>query len=191
MKRFVLMVLLAGGFVPEGLVAQKVYEDGGNVILDLTVGAGMPAGAVTSVPKYISFTPSATKLGENNDQGGSINATVFRKLEVAIHDLTGNGTIGSAGGTFRWADAFNYCRSIGTGWRMPTQRELMLMYIFSPALDYIFTNTVGGTAFDSAYYWSATENITTYSWNVNFTLGSWIPYAKGTYCKVRCVKERD
>jgi hypothetical protein len=192
MKNIFLTVMIVGLLAPAGLMAQKVYNDGGKVILDLTVAAGMPAGVVTSTPKYEGFTPSASALGTDNGHNGSINATVYQKLEVAPHDLTGDGTIGSASGTFSWANAFNYCKNVpldGGGWRLPTQRELQLMYIFKPALESIFTG-VGGTALlSTAVYWSATEANDSYSWYVIFTNGATNNGSKTANNSVRCVRE--
>lgn len=195
MKRLILTVMFAGLLAPAGLMAQKTYIDGTSVILDLSESAGMPAGAVTTAGKYSSFTPSATVLGTDNDANGSINATVYYKLEVAPHDLTGDGTIGSAGGAFTWVNAFNYCKNVNynstTGWRLPTQRELQIMYIFMPALNNLFGDSaVGGTAFSSATYWSSTEHSNaTYSWYVFFSTGATNTYVKTNSYRVRCVRE--
>lgn len=193
MKRLMLVMVFAGLMFPAGLMAQKVYKDAGNrVILDLTAAAGMPAKAVTNTAKKWTDTPSNT-TGPMTDNGekGSINATVFQKLEIAPHCLTGDGTIGSAGGVFTWADAFNYCKNVnhnGTGWRLPTQRELQLMYIFRPALESVLTG-IGGTVFSAAYYWSATEFTAYYARYVSFSTGvTSATYKSDTY-RVRCVRE--
>jgi hypothetical protein len=193
MKKLFLIVMIAGLLAPAGVMAQKVYKDGSKVILDLTVAAGMPAGVVTSTPKYEDFTPSASAPGTNNGFDGSINATVYQKLEVAPHDLTGNGTIGSsAGGTFfTWVNAFNYCKNVthdGEGWRLPTQRELQLMWIFKPALDSILAD-VGGTALKTAYYWAATEYNSAGSVTISFSSGYAGNAPNTSNCSARCVRE--
>jgi hypothetical protein len=164
MKRFFLMVTTVGLMAPAGLYTQEVYKNASDqVILDLTVAAGMPADAVTDVSKteiYRDFVPSATVLGTDNGRNGSINERVFQKLEVAKHDLNGNGTTGTTGTrTFTWVNAFNYCKAIGEGWRLPTYRELLLICIFRSAWKSIF-DSVNGSDFTSnslVYYWSATE----------------------------------
>ncbi|NDV56929.1 DUF1566 domain-containing protein [Bacteroides sp. 519] len=193
MKKILITAILASLLLPAQLIAQKVYKDASNrVILELTVSAGMPAGAITNAAKYESFTPSATKLGADNSENGSINATVFQKLEVAPNDINTAKEIGIGGTlTMNWVTAFNACKNSdhdGGGWRLPTQRELMLMYIFRPALE-----DLTGVAFAAAYYWSATENAAANSWYVRFdgTYSGYTYYgAKSTATyRARCVRE--
>lgn len=189
MKQYFLLILLIGLIAPTGLHAQKVYNDGSKTILDLTENAGMPAGAITDVSKYTSFTPSETVLDSQNDQNGSINATVFQKLEIAPSDLDQSGTIGSTAGTFTWIEAFNSCKSLnynGTGWRLPTQRELILIHIFKPALD-----DINGITFNEyASYWSATEYGAGSSWCITFFGSNLREMPKSTTtCYARCVRE--
>jgi hypothetical protein len=195
MKRFFFMIMVTtvGAIAPVGTYAQKVYKSGSQVILDLTTVAGMPADAVTTVSKteiYKDFTPSETALGTDNNHNGSINEKVFQKLEVAKHDLTGSGTTGSAGGRFTWVKAFNYCRAIAGGeWRLPTQREQMLMYIFRPALDDILLEVSGGALLSSTY-WTSTEVSTDGAWTVSF-MGGRTPSTTGkdNSLYARCVRE--
>lgn len=162
MKKILTTAILASLLLPAQLIAQKVYKSSGRVILDLTVSAGMPAGAITNVAKYKSFTPSASVLGTNNKENGSINATVFQKLEVAPNDINTTGAMNETGVgtlTMDWVTAFNACKKStynGGGWRLPTQRELMLIYIFRPALEVLFSGA--NTKLVDDHYWSATEN---------------------------------
>lgn len=97
MKRILLLVMFAGLMAPAGCYAQKVYKDGNKVILDLSVASGMPAEVVTNQPKYTAFTPKADALGANNGHDGSINATVFQKLEVAPKDMNKAGAMDNTG----------------------------------------------------------------------------------------------
>ncbi|NDV56913.1 DUF1566 domain-containing protein [Bacteroides sp. 519] len=161
MKKILITAILASLLLPAQLMAQKVYKDASNrVILDSSSSAGMPEDATTGVAKYNdSFAPSST-MGENNHVTGSINATVFWKLEVAPNDINTYGIIGTTGTQeMEWGAAFNACKR--AGWRLPTQRELILMYIFKPALESLI-----GVAFKDNY-WSATEDSDWGAWYVN------------------------
>jgi hypothetical protein len=214
------MILFAGLLVSAGLQAQRVYieTDGqGNkkrVILDLT--EGMPAGAITSDSKTVMFNnliaqhgaPSSTSAiwrSENQEGGydetrGEINATVFQKFEIA--PLNVNAATGTMGATptytADWAAAFNACKNSthngDNDWRLPTQRELQMMWIFKEALDTAFSKlspSGTGNALLSADYRSATEYNASYAWNVNFGNG-YTDYAYktgSTSYRVRCVRE--
>lgn len=197
MKRTMMIVMLVGLIVPTVINAQKVYKDGSNrVILDLTVAAGMPKDAVTATKKTWTGTPSNT-VGPmaNNSAGGTINATVFQKLEIAPHDVNTLKEI-KATGTMKmdWVAAFNACKgssSYGGGWRIPTQRELMLMFIFRPAFDAIFIDSaINGTPFSTGFlYWTATEYDPVYTWIGEFGGGGINLAIKAGAHRVRCVRE--
>lgn len=194
MKRILLLVMFAGLMASAGCFAQKVYKDGNKVILDLSVASGMPAGVVTDQSKYMGFTPSGNALGANNGISGSINATVFQKLEVAPNDLNAAGAISSTGTmTMNWVTAFNGCKGLnyngGGGWRLPTQRELQLIYIFKPAIEQIFAEASISTAFFDAYYWSSTEQNASNSWAVRLSDGYALNNPKANTSRVRCVRE--
>ncbi|NDV84936.1 DUF1566 domain-containing protein [Bacteroides sp. 51] len=200
MRRFLIIALFAELMVTSGLMAQKVYKsDGTKYILDLTVAAGMPAKSVTNTSKtaaYASFLPSVTEFGmvagAKNDENHPINATVFQKLEVAPNDMDASYDMDGTGTTLAWVAAFNGCRNStykGGNWRLPTQRELMLMYIFYPAL-----KSLGIGGFKSNNYWSATEGTAGYSWYVSFYNNDYENgltniVEKTTQYYVRCVRE--
>lgn len=161
-------------------VAQKVYKDENEkIILDCGPDSGFPQGAVekTTGQKFI-IEPQANAMADNNSDTGTINATVFYKLEIDAENISNEAT---------WVNAYNACKGKGTNengeiWRLPTQKELMLMYIFSTAI-----NDLGGSI--SGDCWSATEASNDKSRYVNFSTG--LVYGKGkTYgLGVRCVRE--
>jgi hypothetical protein len=199
----IFVILLAGLLVPAGMQAQKVYEENGKVILDLTKEAGMPEGAITATSKtdlYNNATPNPNggPITNNIESGtNAINNTVFQKLEIAPHNV--NAAMGTMGATpvytADWVAAFNACKNSthngDNDWRLPTQRELILIWIFKEALEDIFSNLNPiGSVFSSANYWSATESNASSSWYV--TVGSGFTYYNSkttdTY-RVRCVRE--
>ena len=194
MKKIVFILLIAELLAPVGLMAQKVYKDGTKIILDMTVMAGMPIGAVTSTAKY-----DATYMGSNtpvnsgstmadNVHNQAINAMVYQKLEVAPQDL---GTSGLASGTMtmNWATAFTACKGLnhnGTGWRLPTQRELMMIWIFKDAINALNTS---GTSFSTRHFWASTEISANIAWMAAIESGLTSSYTKSQLAYVRCVRE--
>jgi len=192
MKRILFIALVTALMAPVGLMAQKVYKDSqGRVILDMTEtgeGIGMPAAAVTNTSKtalYASFTPSNTTMGtisgSSNNQGNAINVAVYEKLEIATQD--------EASG-LSWDVAFNTCKSLtGGGWRLPTQRELMLIYVMKPAIE----SFPGMTAFHNTplcFYYSATEAVGTTIFALLMPEGAMLTTNKASVAgRARCVRE--
>lgn len=86
----------------------------------------------------------------------------------------------------------NYSNGVGTGrkWRLPTQRELMLMWMFREPIGIIYSGGAMGSAADKKY-WAATEKDATNAWYFDFTANtpacSW--QTKNTKARVRCVSD--
>lgn len=84
------------------------------------------------------------------------------------------------------------CATFGTpefrsGWRMPTQREMMLMWLFREGIDVIYKDT----PLQNAVYWTATESDKNQAWILNFSPiapESNISGKTVTY-KYRCVRD--
>ena len=183
MKRKLFIILLAGLMVaPAGLMAQKVYNATGGgytrLLLDMT---DMPAGAITATSKGSGATLASV----------AANETVFQRLEIAKQDMAGTNAapaLAATGTDMTWADANTRCEGLTyngrDNWRLPTQRELMMMWIFRTAI-----NTLSGTSFYSSYYWSATESNVNDAWYVYFAGGDTYGNVKATSYRVRCVSE--
>jgi hypothetical protein len=196
------MIVFAGLLVSAGLQAQKVYKDASNrVILDLTKEAGMPEGAITSEPKsWVGIPSDIGDILTDNLETGDINEKVFEKLEVAPKDINTSGGMNGGTTTMYWVAAFNGCRYLsynGTGWRLPTQRELILMWIFKEALEDIFSDEdINGSPFalsNAVNYWSATEDPASHAWYMSFASDS-NGIVSNYYTKIsnyyaRCVRE--
>lgn len=130
--------------------------------------SGMPAAAITTTSK--GNTEAQLKTA-------AANATVFHRFAVAIAD---NST------SSNWSNAFTVCSNLGAGWRLPTQRELMLMWVLKAELE----KTSGFTKFNANHYWSATEANSNTSWYVYFYNGyTYLTNSKTTTSRVRCVRE--
>jgi hypothetical protein len=203
----IFVILFAGLLVSAGLSAQRVCIEDGKVILDLTEATGMPAGAITDVSKTVMFNDLITQYGapsstsvlwrSENQTDRDINATVFQKLEVAPEDMDRKGVMRGQKGILQmdWPTAFNGCinsKYDGGGWRLPTQRELQMMWIFNDALKEAFAHpNVNGSNFLSDNYRSATETNDKFAWNVNFGEGGYTNSGihKMIVLPVRCVRE--
>ena len=177
-------------------MAQRIYKTGtpptDKIILDMTVAAGMPAGAVTSTPKYnaaylLANPPMSLGIMADNLHTGAINATVYQKLEIAPQDL-GTSGLNSGTMTMHWVTAFSECKNLnhnGTGWRLPTQRELLMMWIFRTKI-----NDLSGTPFVATYYWSATQIDNASSWILFFATGAMFDVLREDLLnRTRCVRE--
>lgn len=159
-------------------VAQKVYKENNKIILDCGPGSGFPQGAVETETGKKFIEPKANVLAETNAENGVINATVFYKLEIAATDISSNTT---------WVNAYKACKGKGTDangeiWRLPTQKELILMYIFSTAI-----NDLNGSMNND--YWSGTETNAESSRYVDFSTGLVYGKNKAESMKARCVRE--
>ena len=196
MKKIIFIVLLVGLMTPAGLKAQQLYKVGSKIILDMTEAVGMPAGSVTNVPKYTAAymsgkTPSNTSGPMTDNAGaGTINAYVYEKLEIAPYDLNTSAQISATGPYgMTWVDAFTGCRSAtydGGGWRLPTQRELQMIFIFNIGIE-----DFSSVAFDSEMYWAANEEFGIYAYYVYLAvgIGTGRIVLKVNSFRTRCVRE--
>lgn len=187
MKKAILMMFVLG-FVSMNGYAQKVYKREGKVYLECTVASGMPAGSVTTTPKCKGGTASNTTF-RNGKTDKNIyafeNDSVFEKLEIDASDMAEP----ASAFTMDWVTAYNGCKfKKGEGWRLPTQRELMLMYIFRAKLDEMTGNNFDSSS-SSSGYWASSENSSGSSCSVIFMDGDMKQYPKTFLCRVRCVRE--
>lgn len=99
---------------------------------------------------------TATPDHDERDAGNIVAA----KFEIHSHSEEANTELKKG-----WEAAQEYCEGLGEGWRMPTQRELMLMYVLNDQLsDPLLTTTVdsesGSETGEHVFYWSATKDRT-------------------------------
>jgi len=194
-KQTLFVLLLAGlMFVPAGLFAQKAYIEntGGfnRIILDMSqtgVGIGLPENAVTNIPKVGATLTSA----EANNQ-------MYEKLEIAPQNMGGSNAsplLATPGVRLNWGDGDTRCRALNhnnsVGWRLPTHREMTMIWIFREALI-----DLGSTPFSIDYaYWTATEIIVPsypnekFSFSFNFAAGSGGSANNPSSYYIRCVRE--
>ena len=90
-------------------------------------------------------------------------------FEVAAKDLPGR---------YEWQQAMDLMPLLGDGWRLPTDKELNLLYINKAA--------IGG--FIAYFYWSSSAYDATYAWYEYFNAGNQYIFIKTNPFYVRCVK---
>ncbi|MDD3038672.1 DUF1566 domain-containing protein [Bacteroides sp.] len=184
MKKLILIIYCLG-LISLGVWAQKAYKKDNKLILDCSASSGFPQRAVekNKKQKCVLGAPSLTAFRNVSASNpyNSENDKVYIKLEVANYNLGTHGlNIGVT--KMNWVDAYNGCKNLtydGGGWRLPTQRELMMIWIFNSMF-----------LLNSEYFWSATETgVQTQSWYVTFINGMTNWDAKTSLHYVRCVRE--
>lgn len=126
-------------------------------------------------------------LGATLSDSGE-NGTWNAKMSIKYQVMRANHTVGAT----HWAAAWSACNSYkeedgkaGT-WRLPTQRELQMIWILHPQL----IGKGGFTAFTAGIYWSATEYNATNVWYMSFIHGLVDHYrTKERLGHVRCVRD--
>lgn len=177
-KLVVAIVVCAVSALP-AVYAQKVVVEGTKVIIDCS---SMPAGAVTATPKARTTTgtnSTAAGTGLTDIASAASNAQLYRRFEVSKVD---NGT-----GIMMWQEAIALCNGLtqdgSTGWRLPTQRELMLMWMLKPALERHLASTL-------TQYWNATEMSEANGWYVDFITGATMnQFPKVAGFRIRCIRD--
>ena len=182
------------------------YVQGGkeksNVIVSRDVSGGVKAEYVRD-PNKVHWTETP----QHNER--SSENIVAAKFEVAPFPPDGPTRIRRD-----WTKAQEYCNDLVADghddWRMPTQRELMLMFVLNdqlkdPLLTQSQTDGTGGgeEMINHAFYWSATEDgtqaealISQTGWSVCFCqdnpddpTGKTEGYAKTATNYIRCVRD--
>lgn len=185
------------------------------------------AGAQSGVKyPYITTATGGVVIVLRDDKGGVDEANLFSSRKTASPTGYENSTDNRMSRKFRvqkadpgqktWTNAVSYCDNLTdegySDWRLPTQRELMLIWnlggnsnvpsgdkndtgvgsgsvsLYTP---YLYQQS-GFTAFAAYYYWSATRNSSnsSFAWYVNFNTGFTVnDNNKTVVYSVRCVRD--
>lgn len=194
MKRnLTLALFVAGCLMTVNCYAQKVIVEGNKVIVDASALRNM-----TTEKKATGTDGTAWVKGSNNASniGSQVsNEKVYYKFEVSKVDNTNDKS--DYWGGLDWVDAVNLCKDLnldGTGWRLPTQRELQLIHILRWELEARaqegFTEFAPGTP---RSYWSATEYSESSAAVLSFETSITLLYSsfsgKSGKLSVRCIRE--
>lgn len=174
------------------LPAQTATSVSSYPVIDLS--ALSPLGAV------LSSSEASTRRTQMNSQTPSNDALLGVGIDVSGYNGTWNAKMSpkfqimrsDLSSTSDWTTVWKSCKSYsgeggGAGqWRLPTERELQMIWILHPQLRQIS----GFNAFAASTYYSATENSATDEWRVNFSNGqSSSPSYKKTATYARCVRD--
>lgn len=206
------IVLFCFGF-PSGVFGQYIQKETIGEKTYAVIYADGLAGAARWVPGVKMMRNGTTirhQVSKGNGGNLSVNDRIPFRFIVAPEDIGDNNrnwmTVQGVndGGQNQNSDftttANTGCRWYGTAdapgagrtWRVPTQRELQLMWMFREAIGAIYNTKPMEEAGKTKRYWSSTEKGTDQAWFFDFTLG--IPYcdtqAKNTVNGMaRCVSD--
>lgn len=114
---------------------------------------------------------------------GAVNwATAMGLAVSANNNLAADGTGASTG-----CAAYSTTEFL-SGWRLPTQREIMLMWLFREGINTIYS----GAQLSTSGYWTATESTTVQAWFLDFsatTPQSNVATKGSSSYKYRCVRD--
>lgn len=169
------------------LSAQVVSTTTSYPVIDLS--ALSPLGALLSYDVAVYRCTQMNKLKPDNTtsvsaatENGEWNAKMSVKFQIMRTDRS-TGT--------DWANAWALCKSYSSEsgsagqWRLPTQRELQMIWILHPQL----IGKEGFSAFSASYYWSAMEYNANDAWIVDFSKGGVGNFSKANTYWVRCVRD--
>ena len=177
--------------------------------------AGMPESAIWPLGMKLSRNyegGNRATIRHTQDKGNGNNTSVNDKVSFRFIVAPADGT-----GTVSWAAAMGFsalpgpndnsnnrpngtfapggksgCNAYSTtefpsGWRLPTQREMMLMWLFQVGINAIYS----GGKLTNGQYWSATEYTADRAWYMDFsgTTPQSNFVVKTTTYKYRCVRD--
>lgn len=163
--------------------------------------AGMPESAIWPLGMKLSKNGRTIRHTSEKAIGNNIIANDKVPFRFIIAPADGSATSWAAAGGFNTSANSNLqpdgvaattgCASYSTtefpgGWRLPTQREMMIIWLFREGI-----NTVYDSSQLSGRYWSATENTANKAWYMDFNdtaPGSNVELKTNTY-KFRCVRD--
>lgn len=171
--------------------------------------AGMPERAIW--PLGMNLSRNGATIRHTHAKGNGSNTNVNDKVPFRFIIAPTEGT-----STYYWAAAMGFhsgtggdnanlnpdgnfaasfsggCKGYSTtefpsGWRLPTQREMMLLWLFRVGIDAIYS----GAPLTATKYWSATESTADQAWYMDFsaTTPQSGAASKTNAYKFRCVRD--
>lgn len=214
---YIALALIFVGF-PAEMWGQYVKKETTFKVSEAAVlySEGMFPSAIWELGRTLYDTNTGATIRHTVTQGNGGNLNVNSKLPfrllIAPTDLPGvftwaeamgfatenNNNLGATptggskkGGCSTYVPSSDFPGYAGvTGWRLPTQRELQLIWLLHDAIDQAFLPRYWNRSKLSGSYWSSTEENASIAWMVNFEGPIWCDeYSKTKQYKVRCVKD--
>ena len=198
MRAIVINIVLALIFVgfPNDLLGQCVKKERTSNVTDAAVlySEGMFPSAIWELGRTLYDKNTGATIRHTVNQGNGNNLNVNSKLPfrllIAPTVPVGNSKQGGCS---------TYAPPVGTDfpgyagvkqWRLPTQRELQLIWLLHDAIDQAFLPTYPKRDKLSGTYWTSTEENGDTAWYLNFDGPVYSgKSSKTTQYKVRCVKD--
>lgn len=174
-----MIILLAGWFCVGVSLGQTVEVVNDGFAINLKSLSGM--GCTTAVKgRFAEMSPSVyANFGVENYVNGNLTVKMYQYFQV---------TNSLSSSHYTWVDSFQNCKKLGEGWRLPTVRELIMIWVLHPQL----VKLGSGTVFPGEY-WSITEGSGGSSGcvalSVNFSDGTVRALTKTGSCYYRCIRE--
>lgn len=180
-KRFglfcLLMLLVVGA---QGQTWKYPTVENGNTIVSRDAAGGIKNDALlTAAQKTFLMDQTTQPIYNEQSEYNKVSA----KFQVASVDAS---TVCEGKYTYTKCKSYSESGAPAGSWRLPTQRELMLIWMFKSKL----TNC-GTITSTIEHFWSSTEYsfVTNYAWYVSFSNGQTFSSIKGAYLAVRCVRD--
>lgn len=187
MKQKILLIAVAILSI-SGVYAQKVTVENGKMIIDasaLKLHTSIPKSRTTNATMNTLCTNDLTDIASMES-----DAKVYKKFEICKTHIGGAGSLAA----YNWIDAVKLCADLvdeGTGWRLPTRRELTLIKILEKEIK---QHTFNGFSNIAGNLWSASQtsnngSIASVGFSGSNDLGTLISNPKYRKLQVRCIRE--
>ena len=215
----IVLALIFVGF-PNDLLGQCVKKERTSNVTDAAVlySEGMFPSAIWELGRTLYDKNTGATIRHTVNQGNGNNLNVNSKLPFRLliaptdlqNTLTWSGAMGFDAqnnnnleavpvGNSKQGGCSTYAPPVGTDfpgyagvkqWRLPTQRELQLIWLLHDAIDQAFLPTYPKRDKLSGTYWTSTEENGDSAWYLNFDGPVYSgKSSKTTQYKVRCVKD--
>lgn len=165
---------------------------------------GMPEGAIWPLGTVLTRNGATIRHQVDKGNGGNIdvNSRVSARFIVAPTDVGSDRLTWAVASGFGFTEDLNAdfvnpvdggCRTLSTGgrqWRLPTQRELQLIWLLRQGIDVIYPSAKMTSTGQFKSYWSATEETIERVWFVSFSSSLVVSTCvKSTINYTRCVSD--
>lgn len=216
---FALSVLLVSLYFPTGAYGQLIRKETiGSETYAVIYAEGL-SGAAQWQPGFNMMSAvsgggeekRATirhQVSKGNGGNTSVNDRIPYRFIVAPTDLTnatwmsaagvGSNNKGNLNATFMSAENSGCAKYGTTGqpgagrtWRVPTQRELQLMWLYRVPIGIVYPRAPMEESVPTKFYWASTEQDADNAWafDFRFNMPSCFTQNKGTTSYVRCVSD--
>jgi hypothetical protein len=150
-----------------------------------------------AITKFFVATTLVTLVFQAADGRANAPTGHYATVNATVRDtktgLTWQQTT-TGGGTYTWDAAKTFCSGLGSGWRLPTAKELLTLVDAQAYHAEATTTVIDNAAFPATSvdvdWWSSTTvaSASSQAWAVNFAVGDLEVADKTAELHARCVK---